>query len=275
MEFQVGDKVEVLENNASGCDYKKGHIGVILEIHNSGTGCRVGPLESVNCVSFDFLKLISRKGEGMSKYDELKARIEKVEGWTKEADDILQEIYKSLPTNIGNKLTNNICLLVKINSVNEYMQFTSRSINDSSETSISPLFRYSSQCSKNTAFKQALMWLLENSSIKKDGLVGKLFYDRWTRKIFEIREEEGDNIICGLDTEFLDDARTVIPSCNKTHIKARLTHCSEIQHPEIMSELSKHNLGWKVKDDKYDKIAELERKLQELTAEIEKLRGEV
>jgi hypothetical protein len=41
-----------------------------------------------------------------------------------------------------------------------------------------------------------------------------------------------------------------------------------------MFELYNHNLGWRVKPSKLDKIAELEKKHRELEDEIEKLRRE-
>ena len=116
-----------------------------------------------------------------SKYEELKARIEKVEGWTASANELIQEIAAYTDRFLY------ICIPFKNSDMIE--------IQDSLRQRIERFSINGSQCSKLTAFKSALMWLLDNSSIKKD--------------------------------------------------------------------------------DKSDKIAELVRKLQELTAEIEKLRGEV
>jgi len=100
------------------------------------------------------------KEDTMSKYDELKGRIEALDdGWNKEADDVLQEIQGEYYLLIG---------------ASNYIGI-SRTVLESSRVAD---FYYNSQCGKMTAFKQALIWLLDHSSIKKD------------EKKFKIREIE-------------------------------------------------------------------------------------
>ena len=110
----------------------------------------------------------NQKEEGVvnfSKYQDLKNRINNLKGgWTKEADDILQEIYfsgskvhfKYYSINIG---VRNDCLgrggvqqvevLVGANRVSQVS------------------FYYNFQHEKMDAFKKALMWLLDRSGIKE------------------------------------------------------------------------------------------------------------
>lgn len=107
-----------------------------------------------------------RVGGSMSKYNQLKGRIESLnDGWTKECDDILNEISSDPQYDIsipcGNKHPNTSLRYVTIlNSQN-----TSKWI----ET-----FRYTDQCSKLEAFKQALLWLLDHSDVKQDDKQSKI-----------------------------------------------------------------------------------------------------
>ncbi len=97
----------------------------------------------------------------MSKYDELKDRIDGVTRWDKEADDILQEIGDV-----------NLYLTIKT----KHMGDGSGKVTITDETCDSyeekEKFYFNNQCEKLTAFKTALIWLLDNSSTKKD-LVGQ------------------------------------------------------------------------------------------------------
>lgn len=85
----------------------------------------------------------------MSKYDELKQRIEALDnGWDKEADDVIREL----------EVRYYISISTKIDGVE---------IQDNNREKIE-YFGYNTQCEKLTAFKNALLWLLDHSDIKKD-----------------------------------------------------------------------------------------------------------
>ncbi len=88
----------------------------------------------------------------MSKYDELKSRIENVEGWDKEADDIIQEIGREYEIQFEQDATS---------------RYGSMTIWRRSYSDDKGYFKYTSQCDKLEAFKKALMWLLDHSDIKK------------------------------------------------------------------------------------------------------------
>jgi len=91
--------------------------------------------------------------EVMSKYSELKERIEGLnDGWNKDADDILKEIYDI--TNVHFAIKIGIGHNANIYLYKDVYQVTQ--------------FRYISQCQKNSAFKKAVLYILDNSSIKDD-----------------------------------------------------------------------------------------------------------
>jgi len=97
-------------------------------------------------------KLIKRGG-GMSKYEDLKRRIGKVEGWTKDTDNLIKEIVTDID---GLKYISIPC------GLNDRIDITDNGLN------IKVSFNFTSQCTKNEAFKKALLWLLDNSKHKDD-----------------------------------------------------------------------------------------------------------
>lgn len=114
------------------------------------------------------------KEVSMSKYDELKQRIEGLNnGWTREADDILNEIwfelncgwqYITFSHNSSGKQGDGKSIYSGTIYIHDgagkyiYKDYTAK-------------FEFHTQCEKNQAFKKALLWLLDHSDIKKD-LVG-------------------------------------------------------------------------------------------------------
>ena len=116
----------------------------------------------------------------MSKYEELKQRISKVEGWTKEADDILKEIVPSI-TSGPYRISIPVWHEDGINDIRIIKTHT---------LTVDKCFDYSSQCQKNEAFKKALMWLLDQSDIKKDlsGTTQKVTIEGKTYEAEIIRE---------------------------------------------------------------------------------------
>jgi hypothetical protein len=149
----VGDRVVATDGA-----YKK-ECGMIIKIDNVDDICPY-------LVKFDnggkYWKVEDylEKEVPMSKYSELKQRIEAVQAWDKEADDILQELDKEGKYDIDIPTQSNSSIW--IHSHNEFSLQT----NGISE------YTYTTQCEKLQAFKKALLWLLDHSEIKKD-IVGQ------------------------------------------------------------------------------------------------------
>ncbi|MFA5388842.1 MAG: hypothetical protein WC312_03710 [Candidatus Omnitrophota bacterium] len=182
MKFQVGDRVEIIDKNDR--DYgKQGVIKIIdrswvylfgLKLDKpsnyflSGDGDWIDfPKEYQSIVKPDQLKLISRKGETMSEYDEIKVRIDNITGETsiKEVDDILERMYDYKNSK---------------NDMNLYFiaipawKVEGDSIKIIHMGNIQASFIFNTQCQKLIALKSALTWLLNHSDIKKDGRQEKI-----------------------------------------------------------------------------------------------------
>lgn len=154
MKFYVGERVEQISDLSPG-ESRFVKITSIEKHKDSITIFHIHEGSSVimNCNLSAFVKI----GEPMNKYDELKERIDKVEGWTKEADDILREMFPNCVKpyyRISIPAWNDTLEAIKVMGSNNQKVYFSES--------------YSSQCEKNSAFKEALMWLLDHSDIKKD-----------------------------------------------------------------------------------------------------------
>ena len=124
--------------------------------------------------NYKLITPVEHKEVKMSKYQKLKSRIEKWYhearskggGWDKELDDILNEI------NYGR----NCALLFK-----EYE--SNKVISAGTPKKLKGLeyrdFHYTSQCSKLTALKDAVMWLLENSDYKNENVDELIDKAKW------------------------------------------------------------------------------------------------
>jgi hypothetical protein len=161
--FQVGDRVEIIESpRLREWDNWQDTIGLSFILtpkhiewlrNNNGTTPLGDNRFRINFPIESFKKL----GGPMSKYDELKQRIEAVKGWDKEADDILATIFSNFQATFyflvipAWKVSNEDA--IRIYDVDE-------------EEVIS--FYFTNQSSKFAAFKKALLWLLDHSDIKKD-----------------------------------------------------------------------------------------------------------
>jgi hypothetical protein len=150
--YVEGDQVEIV---AACSGTKVGDIRT-LTIHNGVLTAMISI--DTGCTCQHYWKLHKPAGVKMSKRDELKTRIEKLQGWTKEADDILQE-FKSIHLHyaiyIPLDLSGHIFIVNRGDS-NKHLQG----------------FSFDNQCQKNSAFKSALMWLLDKAH-PEEQLVGK------------------------------------------------------------------------------------------------------
>ncbi len=105
----------------------------------------------------------------MSKYEELKERIEALEnGWDKEADDLLKEIIGKERCVIEFHNNNRVI------EVGYYRDF------------LGGTFKYTSQCEKMSAFRNILLYLLDHSDIKKN-LVGREVKAEIEGKIYQVK----------------------------------------------------------------------------------------
>ena len=119
----------------------------------------------------------------MSKYQELKERIEALDnGWDKEADDILQTLYREGVGRASNYWTMQISIR---NGVNSGDCQEIKIINHKRD--VVAEFQYSSQCEKNDALKSAFLWLLDHSDIKKNPKQEKI--EKLEGKLSELQEE--------------------------------------------------------------------------------------
>lgn len=152
MEFKVGDRVEVTAvinkdtahwNVGSKATWGiNGYLNADRKIENS----------SMYASLYKFKKI----GAAMS----LRTRIEALEnGWDKEADDLLQEIIEAGYGN-GSFIEFGIKIVVYKNITNTI--YVRTKTNNSEKT-----FSFDSQCEKNQAFKDALLWLLDKSGLEK------------------------------------------------------------------------------------------------------------
>ena len=95
----------------------------------------------------------------------LKQRIEALNnGWDKEADNILQEIYES-------KMNTWYSLQIPCHN-KEPNYKNSISIQKGETGCVVRQCYFTSQCSKNRAFKDALLWLLDKSGLEKEAKEG-------------------------------------------------------------------------------------------------------
>lgn len=165
-------EMEIIDDNGCRSWWKEGRFIEVLEIGDTarciapkgwGNHKWIDRLpftvtqKDLACIEFrpqDFIKEAT-----MSKYQELKERIENLQnGWDKEADDILAEIF---PDNSGEiyRMTIPVWRIVTGSCIE---------IRNATDDKIIQCFRCRNQCEKLDAFKQALLWLLDHSDIKKD-----------------------------------------------------------------------------------------------------------
>ena len=160
MKFKVGDRVKVIETNVENTKKYRGY-GVVKKIFDNGKGYPY----LVKFNNFN-LQLWSEVEGHMSKYDELKERIEEWfdkacnlgGGWDKEADDILQEIYRN-----SNNTYYALAIGVRDSGGEQNIDILLGTSRINQKT-----FYYNSQCQKLSALKQTFVWLLDHSDIKKD-----------------------------------------------------------------------------------------------------------
>ena len=120
-----------------------------------------------------------RKMDTVSQYDTMKFRIENLQnGWDKDADDILAEIRPYMDKDY-------LLFIPFCSHGHIYIHDTQDKKDVQAESWAS--FYYDTQCEKMSAFKKALLWLLDHSSIKKDEKQEKI--KELEGKVKELQEE--------------------------------------------------------------------------------------
>lgn len=148
MNFRVGDKVKIVKIITT-TGNAHGKVGDIIIWNTPAFAKRIGDDYPI---ATDWYKFELIKGGTMSKYSDLRERIDGVTAWDKEADDILIEM----------DLNNKYAFYIPLDCSGTIQ------IHTRGRWAIQGTFRYSSQCEKLEAFKKALLWLLEHSSIKDE-----------------------------------------------------------------------------------------------------------
>jgi len=154
--FRVGEEVVVIKAHPFGVlssEYKKGDKAIY---EGKDTFRMVDGYPQTNNSMDCFTKL------GNSMYEQLAERIEQIEGWDKETDDILQEI--NAPYNIMISSTDK---KIEYDSFVYLIGYGEESTYYEENRGCRIKFPYHSQYEKLQAFKDALKWLLDNSSIPK------------------------------------------------------------------------------------------------------------
>ncbi len=103
--------------------------------------------------------MFKKVGGSMSNCEDLKDRIKVlVNGWDKDADDIIQEIEENTHYNDCGSIN----IMTRNDGASNGVQILSAS------NKVLQNFSFNDQCEKMSAFKKALFWLLDHSDIKKE-----------------------------------------------------------------------------------------------------------
>jgi len=168
--FKVGDRVKLVRGGNldwEGSEWWKeagmeiGNIYIIDTVYNN-ENIRLKGFSYDHC-NKHFIKI----GDTMSKYENIKYRIEALDdGWNKEADDVMNELHKQCNSNMifipMCKERGSIHIIDLNGSGKLWSGFSLKE------------FPFISQCDKMSKFKDASLWLLDHSDIKKDEKADKI-----------------------------------------------------------------------------------------------------
>jgi len=177
-EFEVGERVRIVEDNIGG-EYS-GEKGTIISVISNYAYPYLISCEKDGIKIY--CKVEKLKEDKMTKYEELKRRIEALDdGWNKSCDDILMELKD---------LHEEYALYIPLDN-NGYIYLVDRGSANTHKQG----FHYATQCEKMVALRQALHYLLDHSSLKvkdkKQQKIGDLKEDirKITERIKKIEDE--------------------------------------------------------------------------------------
>ena len=170
MKFKIDDRVKIV-SGSSNYDY----IGLTGRITHADRSYEWRILLDNGRVWYATSKELEKIGGSMSKYEDLKQRIEALDnGWDKKAADVILKM--------GERIICRYILYIPLDdSDNSELAIFNRGF---CETRPMVSFNYSSQREKMEAFKKALLWLLDQSDIKKD-IVGTKQQVKIEGKVYE------------------------------------------------------------------------------------------
>ena len=170
MEFKKGDRVKCIERLPSEDELIIGKIYRVTGVDDLNDWIEFGH-DNDPYMSKSFIKI----GGSMSKYDELKERIERITGWDKEADDILGKMDTAHVIEFNQDAT----------SGHGHIKVWKRGYKEERKSG-EGYFCFFSQCEKLDTFKEALMFLLDHSDIKKT-LVGSEVKADIEGKVYKVK----------------------------------------------------------------------------------------
>ncbi len=193
MKLKIGDKVKVV-NAIRGHYPEKGYIGIITYIGAGpwGNGNKdslwLDGDEKRNGSFWTDELWVEKIGGSMSKHDDLKDRIEGVIAWDKRADEILQEILPYIETDVSGDMPY-LYLEIPIRDTHTTANQEIKVRSHYNKNRELRSFSYNSQCEKLQAFKDALMWLLDHSDIKKVDTCKQEKIDKIQKQIDKLQEQ--------------------------------------------------------------------------------------
>ncbi len=157
--FKSGERILIITDEMLQRKHFIGKVGIIENTYFHGYQVRVKDKVGGFCE-----RELQKIGGSMSKFEDLKQRIEALDdGWNKEADDILEEIGQLYDISIPTTFKGNRGWVKIFNQILGYDP-----TGDTQKRYVEKGFYYDTQYEKLEAFKKALHWLLDHSSVKKD-----------------------------------------------------------------------------------------------------------
>ena len=186
--FKVGDKVEQIASGQNTGYHDIGKEAFVVEIGGSyidpGDGIKIAHIDDWSLVSKEWRgeQAFKKIGGSMTRCEEIEKQITEIEGWDKKADDVMLKINYNgrilFDSNCGDSF-GRILVITHGGRPSKVNQ-------DKGTYDIKMEFDYSSQCGKLKAFKKTLVWLLDNSDIKKD-LVGQEVKAEIEGKVYKVK----------------------------------------------------------------------------------------
>lgn len=251
--FKAGDRVKCVSDDGEFLRLTVGRIYTVIKTDLTDTGY----ITVINNNGDKYFCYPSRftKEETMSKYDDLKCRIEALDnGWDRVADDLLDELWKHTARRIDNQYHYVISISPCKTGASINILGGNCGINWGKDI---VEFKYDDQCKKMDAFKKALMWLLDNSDIKKED---EIKVGDWVVFL---------NNANASDLKGLHKIYKINDGCYYWNEENKWNCDKENFRKATPEEIAEHLK----KQEKTEKIAELQSQMDKMQIEIDGLRG--